>query len=137
MDGCLIALDLPAGRMYKTAFVKLRVDFLEERKMAKIAVREPMAPGADLVEKFKNLAEMGIDGIELVQSSVKDAVPQIKKAMAEVSDVKPVLTSCGGACLVDPRKEEREAGLAMLIEGLEVAAEVGAGLGCFTRPSSR
>jgi sugar phosphate isomerase/epimerase len=37
-----------------------------------------------------------------------------------------VLTSCGGACLVDPRKEEREKGVQTLIQHLEVCAEIGA-----------
>jgi len=94
--------------------------------MAKIAVREPMAPGETLVEKFKNLRELGYDGIELTQPYTMQHVPEIKRAMKESGGIQPSITSCGGACLVDARRPERERGVQMLIQLLEVSAEIGA-----------
>jgi len=92
---------------------------------AKIAIRESMAPGADFAEKCRNLAELGFDGIEITTPYTLEDTTMINAAAKETG-ITPVLTSCGGACLVDPRKSEREAGVQMLIRQLEVCAEIGA-----------
>ncbi|NOZ23081.1 MAG: sugar phosphate isomerase/epimerase [Planctomycetes bacterium] len=92
---------------------------------AKIAIREAMVPGADYAEKCRNLVELGFDGIEITTPYTLEDCAMINAATKETG-IQPVLTSCGGACLVDPRKGEREAGVQMMIQHLEVCAEIGA-----------
>jgi sugar phosphate isomerase/epimerase len=84
-----------------------------------------MAPGANFTEKCRNLADLGYDGIEITNQYALSDCAMIKQAAKETG-IRPVLTSCGGACLVDPRKDEREKGVQLLIQHLEVCAEVGA-----------
>ena len=96
-----------------------------KKAQAKIAVRENMLPGADYAEKCRSLAEIGLDGIEITSPFTLDDCAMINGVTRETG-IQPVLTSCGGACLVDPRRDERERGVAMLVEQLEVAAEIGA-----------
>ncbi|MEW6357960.1 MAG: sugar phosphate isomerase/epimerase family protein [Planctomycetota bacterium] len=97
----------------------------KKTSQAKIALREAMAPGATYAEKCRNLVELGFDGVELTTQYALEDCKMINAATKETG-IKPVLTSCGGACLVDPRREEREKGVQMLIQNLEVSAEVGA-----------
>lgn len=92
---------------------------------AKISIRENMAPGANYTERCRNLVELGYDGIEITSEYKLSDCAMINAATKETG-IKPVLTSCGAACLVDPRRDEREKGVQLLIQHLEVCAEVGA-----------
>jgi len=96
-----------------------------KKAKAKIAVREGMVPGVDYAEKCRALAEIGFDGIEITVDYSLDDCDMINRVTKETG-IQPVLTSCGGACLIDPRKEEREKGVQMLIQQLEVCSEIGA-----------
>jgi sugar phosphate isomerase/epimerase len=99
----------------------------------KLSIREAMAPGATLMEKFRGLRELGFDGIELTSSSEMEKVPEIRAAMKETG-IQPTLTANRlGGCLIDARKEERELAVRSHILALEVAAEVGA-LGVISPP---
>jgi len=92
---------------------------------ARISIREGMAPGANYTEKCRGLVELGFDGIEITSVYTLEDCAMINAATKETG-IQPVLTSCGGACLVDPRKAEREKGVQTLIQHLEVTAEIGA-----------
>jgi sugar phosphate isomerase/epimerase len=92
----------------------------------KLSIREPMAPGQTLLEKFRSLQELGFAGIELTTSSTMERVPEIQAAMRETG-IQPTLTANRlGGCLIDARKEERELAVRSHVLALEVAAEVGA-----------
>src|SRR5437868_11606220 len=92
----------------------------------KLSIRENMAPGGTLREKFHNLRELGFDGVELTTSSQPDLVDEIR-ALARETGVQPSITSGRlGGCLIDARREERELAVRSHVEALEVAAaEIG------------
>ena len=46
----------------------------------KYSLREPMAPGNTLMEKFQTLKELGFSGIEITDSSTADFADEIKAA---------------------------------------------------------
>lgn len=99
----------------------------------KLSIRENMAPGATLLEKFQNLERLGFDGIEITSSSRLEMAAEINAART-ATGVQPAVTSIpGGGCLIDPRPEERERAVLGHIEALELAAEVGA-LGVISPP---
>jgi sugar phosphate isomerase/epimerase len=98
----------------------------------KLSIRENMVPGADLLERFRNLSRLGFDGIELTTSSRLEHAEEIEAAMRETG-VQPSITSAGGGCLIDPRPEERERAVQDHIEALELAGRVGA-LGVISPP---
>lgn len=92
----------------------------------KLSIRETMTPGASLEHKFRNLRELGFDGIELTTSSRLEHADEILAAMRETG-IQPSITSAlGGGCLIDPRKEERDLAVRGHIEALELAARIGA-----------
>ncbi|MDA1142434.1 MAG: sugar phosphate isomerase/epimerase [Planctomycetota bacterium] len=97
----------------------------ESVKTAKVSVRENMVPGAGYAEKCQRIADIGFDGIEITALYSLDDCAMINRTTKETG-IQPVLTSCGDACLVDPRKSEREKGVKLLIQHLEVCAEIGA-----------
>ena len=92
----------------------------------KISIRENMAPGGTLPEKFRNLQELGFEGIELTTSSQPDLIDEIRAATHETG-VQPSITSTRlGGCLIDARREERDLAVRSHIQALEIAAAVGA-----------
>src|SRR5438874_1937482 len=92
----------------------------------RLSIRENMAPGESLGEKFRNLRDLGFDGVELTSSSQPDLVDEIR-ALARETGVQPSITSGRlGGCLIDARREERELAVRSHVEALEVAAAVGA-----------
>src|SRR5215470_13897405 len=91
-----------------------------------LSIRENMAPGSTLREKFRCLRDLGFDGIELTSSSRPELVGEIRAAIEETG-VKPSITSgVLGGCLIDSRKEERDLAVRSHLQALEVAAAVGA-----------
>ena len=60
----------------------------------RLSIREPMAPGSTLVEQWKNLRTLGIEGVELTRSSNLSELDNIKVAMRE-SGIQPNITSAG------------------------------------------
>ncbi len=92
----------------------------------KLSVRENMAPGPSLIEKFRNLRDLGFDGVELTGSSNPELLDEIRAALRETG-IQPSITSGRlGGCLVDSRKEERELAVRSHLEALELAAAIGA-----------
>lgn len=85
-----------------------------------------MVPGTTLLEKFRNLEQLGFDGIEITHSSKLELADEILAARAETG-VQPSITSTtGGGCLIDPRKEERDRAVRGHVEALELAGKIGA-----------
>jgi len=93
--------------------------------MVKMSIRESMAPGTSLMEKFENLRKLGFDGIELTRTCLPEDVPDIRKAM-NATGIQPNITSAPGVSLVDARREERQKALEALTIAIEVAGEIGA-----------
>jgi sugar phosphate isomerase/epimerase len=92
----------------------------------RLSIRENMVPGATLLERFRNLRDLGFDGIEMTTSSSLDQAEEIQAAMKETG-IQPSITSArGGGCLIDPRKEEREKAVRGHVEALELAVKIGA-----------
>ncbi len=92
----------------------------------RLSIRENMVPGGTILEKFRNLQQLGFDGIEITTSSTLDRAEEIRAAAAETG-IRPAITSArGGGCLIDPRKEERDLAVKSHIEALELAAQIGA-----------
>lgn len=91
----------------------------------RLSIRENMVPGASLLEKFRNLRDLGFDGIEMTTSSRPDKADEIRAATRETG-IQPSITSAGGGCLIDSRKDEREKAVRGHVEALELAAQIGA-----------
>jgi len=92
----------------------------------RLSIRENMVPGATLLEKFRNLRQLGFDGIEITTSSSLEQADELQAAMKETG-IQPSITSTrGGGCLIDPRKEERDMAVKGHVEALELAARIGA-----------
>ncbi|MDA1192525.1 MAG: sugar phosphate isomerase/epimerase, partial [Candidatus Poribacteria bacterium] len=93
---------------------------------------EPMAPGTGLEEQWKNLRQLGFDGVELTRSSNFEHLDAIKNAM-KASGIQPNITSAGDGCLIDSRKDERDLAVSDHKKAIELAAEIGA-VGVLTAP---
>lgn len=98
----------------------------------RLSIREPMAPGSTLVEQWKNLRQLGFEGVELTRSSSMSELDNIKAAMRE-SGIQPNITSAGAGCLIDARKEERDLAVKTHKDAIDLAAEIGA-VGVLTAP---
>ncbi|MBC7287284.1 MAG: sugar phosphate isomerase/epimerase [Armatimonadetes bacterium] len=98
----------------------------------KFSIREYMAPGKTIREKFENLARMGFAGIEIVGSSTAEKLEDILEA-AQATGVVPNIFSAGGAALLDARGEERRKGIEMLKDALSLCGEAG-GVGVIYPP---
>jgi sugar phosphate isomerase/epimerase len=91
----------------------------------KLSMREYMAPGQTLQERVDNLDKLGYDGIELVGANTEERVADYRKVFAG-SRVRPSIVSASGGCLMDPRREERQAAMDGITLALDIAGELGA-----------
>ena len=91
----------------------------------KYSIREQMAPGETLMEKFQTLAELGFSGIELTNSSTADFADEIKAATAETGIVPNICSARGGNHLLDARASERRTAIQSIQDALTLCAEVG------------
>ncbi|MCS7254336.1 MAG: sugar phosphate isomerase/epimerase family protein [Armatimonadota bacterium] len=98
----------------------------------KFALREYMAPGRTLHEKFENVASISIAGIELTASSSRDKFEEVRKAF-EATGVVPAIWSVREGALLDARKEERMRYLRCARETLDMCGELG-GVGIVVVP---
>ena len=73
----------------------------------KYSLREPMAPGNTLMEKFQTLKELGFAGIEITDSSTSDFADEIKAATDATGIVPNICSARGGNRLLDARPHER------------------------------
>ena len=90
----------------------------------KFAVREAMAPGKSLREKFESLARLKIAGIELTGPNTPERLQEVK-ALIEETGVKPCILSVGGGAILDARKAERD----LYLDGLKLALRACGDLG--------
>jgi sugar phosphate isomerase/epimerase len=97
------------------------------------SIREPMAPGKTLIEKFRNLAEIGIAGIEMTASSTWEHADEIRKASRKTGVVPNIFSSRGGMGLLDARRDERQKAIKSLKEALSLCGELG-GIGVIFPP---
>jgi len=92
----------------------------------RLSIREGMVPGKTVLEKFRNLEQLGFDGVELTNTVGVESAEEVQAAMKETG-IQPSITSYRrGGCLIDPRKEERDLAVRGHVEALELAAKVGA-----------
>jgi sugar phosphate isomerase/epimerase len=91
----------------------------------KLSIRENMAPGRTILERFQTLRELGFDGVEITTSSSLEHAEELLAASRETG-IQPTITSARGGCLIDPRKEERDLAVKAHVEALELAAKLGA-----------
>lgn len=98
----------------------------------RLSIREGMAPGDSLIEKFRNLGRLGYDGIEITTSSRLEYAEEITAAR-DATGVQPTITSARFGCLIDARPEERRLAVEDHVEALELAAAIGA-LGVISPP---
>lgn len=91
----------------------------------RLSIRENMVPGGTLLEKFRNLEQLGFDGIEITTSSSLEHAEEILAAK-QATGIQPSITSARGGCLIDSRKSERDLAVQAHIEALELAAQIGA-----------
>lgn len=99
----------------------------------KLSIRENMVPGRTLTEKFRNLQQLGFDGIEITTSSAPEHAEEILAASRETGVQPSVTSNRKGGCLIDPRKEERDLAVEGHLEALELAGRIGA-LGVISPP---
>ncbi len=88
------------------------------------SIRENMAPGRTLTEKFDALAEMGFAGIEITASSKRECAEEIGKASKRTGIVPNVLSSPELAIL-DANPDRRAAAIASIKEVLTICGELG------------
>ncbi len=91
------------------------------------SIREPMAPGKTLLEKFRALAEVGIAGIEITASSSREYADEIRNASRETGVVPNIFSSRGGMGLLDARREERQVAVESLKDALTLCGDLGGG----------
>lgn len=98
----------------------------------RFSIRETMAPGKTLREKFENLAEMGFAGIEITTSSTPDKLEEILEA-SRATGIVPNIFSMRGGAILDARRSERETAIAGLKDSLAMCGEAG-GVGVIMPP---
>ena len=99
----------------------------------KYSLREPMAPGNTLMEKFQTLKELGFSGIEITNSSTADFADEIKAASDATGIVPNICSSRGSKGLLDARPQERNAAIKSINDALTLCTEVG-GIGVIFPP---
>lgn len=90
----------------------------------KYSIRENMAPGSSLTEKFDALAELGFDGIEITGSSKRECAEEIQRA-SEKSGIIPNVFSSPELALLDARADRRAAAIDSIKEVLTLCGELG------------
>lgn len=98
----------------------------------KFALREYMAPGSSLIEKFENMTRMGFSGIELTTSSSPEKFEEVRKA-CEATGIVPAIWSVKEGALLDARKDERMRYIRSAKETLDMCGELG-GVGIIIVP---
>ncbi|HID05688.1 MAG TPA: sugar phosphate isomerase/epimerase, partial [Armatimonadetes bacterium] len=98
----------------------------------KFAVREHMAPGRTIREKFENLARIGLSGIEIVASSTPECFEEIRSAK-EATGIVPAIWSVREGAILDARKPERDKFVKAIKEVLEMCGALG-GVGVIVVP---
>jgi sugar phosphate isomerase/epimerase len=99
----------------------------------KYSIRENMAPGNSILEKFHNLAEIGIEGIEITASSSVEHADEIRKASEETGVTPNIFSIRGTMGLLDARLAERRQAAQDLKDALTLCGDLG-GVGVIFPP---
>lgn len=98
----------------------------------KLSCQEHIVPGESFAQKVKFLADLGFDAVELtagdrgtMEGSLRDRVPEIRSVLSD-SPVRASAVCTKVYDLLDPDPAARGAAMAQVVDGLEVAAAVGA-----------
>lgn len=98
----------------------------------KFSIREPMAPGKTIMERFENLAKMGFSGIEITTSSSPEFLDEIRAAQ-DATGIQPAIFSQREGAILDARKGERDAAVRSIKESMTMCGECG-GVGVIVPP---
>ncbi len=98
----------------------------------KFSIREGMAPGKTIGEKFENVAKMGFAGIEITSPPAEEFVAQVVQASRDTGVV-PNIFSSELLNILDPRRDERSRAVESLKDALSVCGEAG-GVGIICVP---
>ena len=98
----------------------------------KFSIREGMAPGATIAEKFENLARMGFAGMEIITTPAASIAEEVMQA-AKDTGVVPNIWASEYLNILDPRPDERARAVASLRDALTVCGEAG-GVGVISVP---
>ena len=98
----------------------------------KFSVRESMAPGKTLREKFNSLVELGFKGIEVTSSSKREHLEEIQKA-AQATGICPNILSSQHLGILDARRAERNEAMKAIKEAMDLCGELG-GVGVILPP---
>ena len=98
----------------------------------KFSIREAMAPGSTITEKFENLAKMGFAGIEITSKPASALMEEVVQA-AKDTGVVPNIWSAEYLNILDPRPDERSRAIQALKDALTVCGQAG-GVGVICVP---
>ena len=98
----------------------------------KFAIRENMAPGKTLQERFESLVRLKIQGIELTAASTLDHKDEVKDLVRQTGII-PCIYSVRGGAILDARRAERDLYLNELKLALQACGEFG-GVGVIVVP---
>ncbi len=99
----------------------------------KYSIRENMAPGNSILEKFRSLADIGIEGIEITSSSSVEYAHEIRQASAETGVTPNIFSIRGTMGLLDARLTERRQATQDLKDALTLCGDLG-GVGVIFPP---
>ncbi len=99
----------------------------------KYSIRENMAPGKSILEKFRNLAEIGVQGIEVTSSSSVEYANEIREASEETGVTPNIFSIRGTMGLLDARLAERKRAAQDLKDALTLCGDLG-GVGVIFPP---
>jgi len=98
----------------------------------KFSIREAMAPGGTITEKFENLAQMGFAGIEITSKPASAVMEEVVQA-AKDTGIVPNIWSAEYINVLDPRPDERARAVQALKDALSVCGQAG-GVGVICVP---
>jgi sugar phosphate isomerase/epimerase len=90
----------------------------------KFSIREEMAPGSSVTERFENLARMGFAAGEINLSCRRENVEEIKAA-SKATGLVPNIMQSRELAILDARAPQRQATIEAVKEALTLCAEVG------------
>ena len=93
----------------------------------RFSIREPMVEGDTLEAKCERVARLGLEAIELAESSQPARLDEIRSALDATGLAVSMLCPTHGMALLDARRQVRDAAIATTKEQLTLAAELGAG----------
>ena len=101
--------------------------------MLKFSIRENMLPAQSLAEKFRDAKQMGLNGIEITDSSWPEYLDDIRKVSQATGICPNIISHRAGGCFLDADRAERERAVNGLKQSLQMCGELG-GVGVIIVP---